>query len=164
MSLVRTGRLIKQSIKRSLTGNMISGPLKLKDAFVNDLPTEDTVYHIQCNSKFWTGKLKKSIVLKTRERHTTADKQCFSKSLNISSFIQMSSFILQFWGKLWKKSWVVIMFNAWFKEIYFVSQLPERHSNSDYMKTNNWLFQQKILRPENFLNLWVFIVVLVFKL
>ena len=34
MSLVRTERLIKQSIKLSFTGKMISGPFKLKDIMV----------------------------------------------------------------------------------------------------------------------------------
>ena len=34
MSLVRTERLIKQSIKLSLTENMMSGPLKLKNTML----------------------------------------------------------------------------------------------------------------------------------
>ena len=34
MPLVRTKRLIKQSIKQSMTEKMVSGPLKLKDAML----------------------------------------------------------------------------------------------------------------------------------
>ena len=34
MSLVRTERLMKQSIKLSFTGKMMAGPLKLKDAML----------------------------------------------------------------------------------------------------------------------------------
>lgn len=46
-------------------------------AFVNDLRTENSVYHIHCSSNFQTdkGKPKKSVMLKKRGRHTTADKE-----------------------------------------------------------------------------------------
>ena len=84
MSLVTTARLIRQSIKLSLTEKLIVCPLKLRRyAFVNDLRAENAVYHIQCNSNFWTGKgnPKKSVMLRKRGRHTK--KEYFSKSLNI---------------------------------------------------------------------------------
>ena len=84
MSLVTTARLIRQSIKLSLTEKLIVCPLKLRRyAFVNDLRAEDAVYHIQCSSNFCTdkGNPKKSVMPRKRGRHTK--KEYFSKSLNI---------------------------------------------------------------------------------
>ena len=44
--------------------------------------------------------------------------------------------------------------------MYLVGQIPYWYSNSDDIKTNKWLFQEKIPKPENF----ALIVVLVFHL
>ena len=74
MPLARTERLIKQSIKLSLTEKMMSGTMKLKDAM---LVYEDAVYHIQCGSNFRTdqGNPKKSVMSKKRGGDTTTDKE-----------------------------------------------------------------------------------------
>ena len=62
---------------------------------------EDAVYHIPCSSHFQTGKgnLKKSVMPRKCRGDTTVDKECFSKSLNISILTQMNSLILQFGEK-----------------------------------------------------------------
>ena len=115
MSLVRSQRLIKQSVKLSMTGKMMSGPLKLKDGWLlwmtYVLKTQCTVYSlVEIQRIALCRKNVEDIQLQTK-------KQCNSKSLNISSFIQMSSLIWQFWGKWWKKSWVVI-FYILYKKIF----------------------------------------------
>ena len=159
MSLVRTERFI------SFTKKMMSGPLKLKNAMLlsmtHILKTQCSIYSV-----VQIVRLVKVIQNKALRRENVEEiqlqtkKECFLKLLNISILTQMGIFILQFWGKWWKKNLVVIMFYIWFKQIYFVVPHSCRYSNTDYVATNNWLFQQKIPRPEHF----SFILVLVFKL
>ena len=68
---------MKQSIKLSLTEKMMSDK----------------------------GNPKKSVILKNMEEmQLQTKKDCFSKSLNESHITEMSSLILNLWGKWWKKS------------------------------------------------------------
>ena len=41
-------------------------------------------------------------------------------------------------GKMMEKSWVVIMFYIWFKQICFVDPVPDRYNKADYVSTNKW--------------------------
>ena len=73
MSLARSQRLIKQSVKLSMTGKMMSGPLKLKDVLLLRmtyvLETQCTIY---CVVQIF-GLVK--VIQRKALRHTTADKE-----------------------------------------------------------------------------------------
>ena len=73
MSLVKSQRLIKQSVKLSMTGKMMSGPLKLKDALrlrmTYRLETQCTIY----SAVQIFGLVK--VIQRKSLRHTTAGKE-----------------------------------------------------------------------------------------
>ena len=139
MPLVRTERLIKQSIKLSLTEKIISGPVKLKDAICLRLKVQCTIYSVVQIFRLVKVIQRKALCRETVEEiQLQTKKEFFSKLLNKSILTQINCLILQFWKKWWKKNWVVIMFYKWFKQFSFVDPIPYRYSNADYVTTNKW--------------------------